>query len=212
MLEAVNQLYFEMRNFIVVLLFLFIYSNCLAQAEGDYVFQSLRVVDTVKNEKVIDQIAFKDEVKNSSFFFTESYEENKGLFLFEKKGKNWIVYDYNDLVSNTKAKKHEWYSKRYVSINVTVFRSGMGDNVYGWFILFDLEKKSYLSVQNFSHNTDQDYGNLRTCNSFISYVDKSLKISRICNLTKDEDNYCNSCEGPGLYNITENGLTKQPNR
>ena len=92
-------------------------------------------------------------------------------------------------------------------------RSGWGENYYGWFVLFDLEKRTYLVIQTFSHNSDDDknhenYINTRECSSYIKYVNGSLKITRKCSPNGDK-NYCSYCIESGKYKIGNNKLIKQ---
>lgn len=189
--------------------------NCIAIAQINTVneFQPLRIFDTIKTQKEFKSI--KGIVKvNNSFFFATAYSKKKnGLFLIEKKQKYWIVYDYNDFVSNFNLGEYKFYSKRYISATVSAMRSGNGENYYGWFVLFDLQKRTYLLIDVFSHNSDDDenhekYINTRECNSQIIYLNGNLKISRKCS-PNGEKNYCDNCIKSGVYKISNIGLEKK---
>ncbi|MEI7509833.1 MAG: hypothetical protein WCJ62_10270 [Flavobacterium sp.] len=182
--------------------------------ESNNEFEPLTKVDTITSKKVINAIPLKDVIKNSAFFFTQQYGNKKGLFLIEKKGAIWIVYDYDKyFISNYDISKHTYYSKRYVSINVSAMRSGNGENYYGWFVLFDLEQKTYLVIQTWSHNSDNDinqekYINTRECSSKVTFKNGSLKIVRECS-PNEEENYCSNCIETGTFKIENNKLIKQ---
>ena len=204
-------------NIFKTIITLFFLSFWLSSTYGQEVlleFEPLEIIDTIKSQKVIDQIKSKDVVKNSSFFFTQEYNKEKGLFLIEKKGNYWIVYNYDKyFISNYSISKHKIHSKRYVSIDISVMRSGWGENYYGWFILFDLEKRTYLVIQTFSHNSDDDknhekYINTRKCSSKIIYQNGTLIITRKCS-PNGEKNYCSNCVESGKYKIVNNKLIKQ---
>jgi hypothetical protein len=195
----------------------FFFTLCISLSfaqESENEFEPLEIIDTIKSQKVIDQIKSKDEVKTSSFFFTKEYNKKRGLFLIEKKGKYWIVYNYDKFfISNYNIDKHKTHSKRYVSIDISVMRSGSGENYYGWFVLFDLQKKTYLVIQTFSHNSNDDenhekYINTQKCNSKIVYQNGILIIKRKCSANAD-NNYCSNCIESGRYKIENNKLIKQ---
>lgn len=182
--------------------------------ESENEFEPLTIVDSITSKKVIDAIPVKDKIKNSAFFFTQKYGNKKGLFLIEKKGEIWIVCDYDKyFISNYDITKHTFYSKRYVSIYVSAMRSGNGENYYGWFVLFDLEQKTYLVINTWSHNSDNDtnqekYINTRECSSKVTFNNGSLKIVRECS-PNGEENYCSNCIETGTFKIENNKLIKQ---
>lgn len=184
-----------------------------AQEESVYEFQPLNVRDTIKIPKTLKFIKGIDKVNDSFFFATEYSKGNKGLFLIEKKKKYWIVYDYNDFISKVNLGEYKFYSKKYISLTVSAMRSGNGENYYGWFILFDLEKRASMVIDIFSHNSDDDenhekYINTRECNSKIIYVNGNLKISRKCSPNAEKD-YCDNCIKSGIYKISNIGLEKK---
>lgn len=184
------------------------------ESENEFEPLQIKNTDTITSKKVIDAIPIKDKIKNSAFFFTQMYGNKKGLFLIEKKGEIWIVYDYDKyFISNYDITKHTFYSKRYVSINVSAMRSGNGENYYGWFVLFDLEQKIYLVIKTWSHNSDNDtnqekYINTRECSSKVTFNKGSLKIVRECS-PNGEENYCSNCIETGTFKIENNKLIKQ---
>jgi hypothetical protein len=201
-----------MKNVLLIILFLLSFNILLGQNESEFLFQPIRIHSRV-DQKAIETIQFKHYIKNTSFFFAEKIGNEQGLFLVEKKLKDWIVYDYNDFISNMNVGEHKIHSKRYVSITVSAMRSGNGENYYGWYVLFDLERKTYLILNNFSHNSDDDknhekYINTRECNSKVVYQNGILKITRKCNPNKEE-NYCDNCMESGEYRISNSGLNKQ---
>jgi len=200
-----------MKNVLLIILFLLSYNLLLAQDEAEYLFQPLRIHSKV-DQKAIDAIQFKHYLNKTSIFFAEKIGNEQGLFLVEKKSNEWFVYDYNDFISNFNVGEHKIHSKRYVSITVSAMRSGNGENYYGWYVLFDLEQKTYLILNNFAHNSDDDknhekYINTRECNSKVIYQNGSLKITRKCNPNKEE-NYCDNCMETGVYRISKIGLNK----
>ena len=185
------------------------------QAQTVFEFQPLRILDTI-NQKTIDKIKLKDSIKNTQCFFSEIYDANKGLFLFKKIGGKWIVYDYNDFVSNYTISKHTTYSKRYVSISVGAMRSGMGENYYGWMILFDLDKASYIVLNVFSHNSGEYSDKTefqQECTSKIQYIkNNTFSVTKTCDVKKEDENYCTNCLDSGVYKIENDTLIKiQPN-
>jgi len=198
-----------MKNTIFLIVVLLCFGN--VQAQTIFEFQPLRILGNV-NQKTIDKIKLKDNVKNTQCFFSEIYDANKGLFLFKKIGNEWMVYDYNDFVSNYTISKHTTYSKRYVSISVGAMRSGMGENHYGWLVLFDLEKASYLILDVFSHNSGQYSDKTefkQECTSKIQYIkNNTFSVTKICDVKKEDKNYCDHCLDSGVYKI-ENGTLKK---
>ena len=203
----------RMKKYIPIFYLFFLNFVVKAQEQNIYEFQPLRVFDTIKTQKEFKSIKGIVKVNNYFFFATDYWKVKHGLFLFEKKQKTWIVYDYNDFVSNFNLGKYKIYSERYISATVSAMRSGNGENYYGWFILFDLKKRTYLVLDVFSHNSDDDenhekYVNTRECNAKIIYQNGSLKISRKCS-PNGEKNYCDNCMKSGVYKISNIGLEKK---
>ena len=206
-----NHLY--MKNSIFLIVVLLYFGN--VQAQDIFEFQPLRILDTI-NQKIIDKIKLKDRVKNTQCFFSEIYDANTGLFLFKKIGKKWMVYDYNDFVSNYTISKHTTYSKRYVSINVGAMRSGMGENNYSWLVLFDLEKVSYIVLNVFSHNSGEYSDKTefkQECSSKIQYIkNNTFSVTKTCDVKQEDKNYCDYCLDSGIYKIENDALKKiKPN-
>ncbi|RZK05022.1 MAG: hypothetical protein EOO46_16165 [Flavobacterium sp.] len=198
-----------MKNTIFLIVVLLYFSN--VQAQTIFEFQPLRILDTI-TQKTIDKIKVKDYVKNTHCFFSEIYDTTTGLFLFKKIEDKWIVYDYNDFVSNYTLSKHTAYSKRYVSINVVAMRSGMGENYYGWLVLFDLEKASYIILNAFSHNSGEYSDKTefkQECTSKILYIkNNTFSVTKICDVKKEDKNYCTNCLDSGVYKIENDTLKK----
>jgi len=201
-------------NKYIILLWLFSLSfSTKAQQQNTYEFQPLTIIDTI-NQNIVDKIKLKDKVKNTQYFFAQTYDNKKGLFLFKKTKKNWIVYDYDvNFKSNYSITKHIYYSKRFVAIDIGAMRSGMGENWYNWLIIFDLIKSSYVILDTFSHNSGE-YSNKKEfkheCGSKIQYMKNgNFKVVKKCNVEKEENkNYCNNCLDSGIY-IIENGNFKK---
>lgn len=202
-----------MNLFRTITVALFITLSSTYGQESEYMFKLLQIHDTIKSQKIIDRIKSKDAVKSTSFFFTQKYNDQEGLFFIEKKGKYWLVYNYDEhFISNYSVNKHKAHSNRYVSIDVGVVRSGMGENNYSWFVLFDLENKAYLVVQNFSYNSGEYDNGVRfedQCSSEIKYDKGYLIVNRKCNVKKEDINYCSYCIETGKYKITADKLIKQ---
>ena len=192
-------------KYYITLLLAFLYCSSSWSQHNDMInFQPLRVVETVSKETV-DQIKIKDRIKESDGFFTQEFNAQSGLFLFEKKGNQWIVYDYNDFVSNYSVQKHVYHSERYVSVSVNAMRSGMGENIYGWMVLFDLEQKTYSVLNIYSHNSGE-YSNgevfRQECKSDVKFLkNNTLQVTRVCDVQKEDANYCDECLKSGVYTL-----------
>lgn len=175
-----------------------------AQVNTVFEFQPIRIYDTIKTQKEINSIKELDKVNNTFFFTTKLSENDVGLFLIEKKAKYWIVYDYNDFVSNYVVGKHINLNNQYVSIEVKASRSGYGINSYSWYLIFDLKKKSYLTLHKSSYNADENDNVLRECRSYIKFKNNIFIIRRTC-LPKND---CGYCVESGIYKINDGRFLK----
>lgn len=205
-----------MRLFFIVVFVLLFQPAGFAQVQTSFDFYPLEKFDTVKDSKIIQQIKDRDNVTNTNFFFARKYAKNQGLFLFEKKGDVWLVYNWDtQFISNYSVNKHQTFTKRYVSINISAMRSGSGENYYGWFVLFDLKKKSMVILDVYSHNSDSSddgerYVNTRECGSKVKFEKSGFRISRKCNKNAlKENSYCDNCIPSGFYELNEKGLIKR---
>lgn len=180
----------------------------ISEGEGKpvFIFQNLKIVDTVFKENIIKTIKKKDKV-NSNCFFTEEYQNSRGLFLFCKNPNFWLVYDFNDVLSNTSLATHSSLSARYVTVSVDVQRSGMGINRYGWVVLIDIIDKKYLYLDEFTYNSDDDGKNVGEvrCNTSITLNKGKFIIYSKSNQPKNNSEYCIE---PGLYQIKKDTLAK----
>lgn len=201
-----------MKNYIVIIWLLFLNLYVKAQEQNTYEFQPLTIIDTI-NQNIVDKIKLKDKVKNTQYFFAQTYDNKKGLFLFKKTKENWIVFDYDvEFISNYSISKHLYYSKRFVAIDIGAMRSGMGENYYGWLIIFDLVKASYVILNTFSHNSGRYSDKTefkQECSSKIQYMKNgNLKVVKICDVKKEDKNYCSNCLDSGIYKIEKGNLKK----
>ena len=130
--------------------------------------------------------------------------ENKGLFLIEKKKNYWIVYDYNEFVSNYTAEKHRFLNNNYVSIEVTAFRSGMGTNIYSWYLIFDLKNKTYITLFKSEYNANDEGIIINKCESEIKFKNEKFMIKR----TSFTKNKCEYCIESGIYKIINGKFVK----
>lgn len=188
-----------MKKSFLLFLILFINFSAKAQEQNTYEFQPLKIVDTIKRQNDLKSIKGLDKVDETYFFVTE-YSKNKGLYLIEKKKNYWIVYDYNDFVSNYVVRKHNYLNNNYISIVVSAQRSGSGINSYSWYLIFDLKKKAYLNLDKSSYNADENDKVYRKCESSIKFKDNVFTIKRTCFPSND----CGYCIESGIYKI-ENG-------
>lgn len=181
-----------------------------AVGQNNYRFQLLPVTDTVRTAAAINKIDFKTKI-NASFFLTEAYDEKEGLFLFEQKGKDWIVYDYNEFVSNYSVSGLRYLDADHPAVTVTVSRSGMGTNLYNWIVIFDLAKKTYLSLMTGSYNEayENSTATIEQCESKISIRSHGISVRRTCD-APPTNAYCKNCLSSGEYTIKSNLLTKLP--
>lgn len=175
----------------------------VAQANDALEFQSIRIYDTITTQKSINKIKEVDKI-NDNLFFTTEYLENKGLFLIEKKEAYWIVYDYNDFVSNYVVSKHHKLNNQYVSIEVKASRSGFGINLYSWYLIFDLKNKSYLTLDKSSYKADEKNIVLNKCESIIKFKKDIFTITRNC-FPKNE---CGNCIESGIYRVKNGKFIK----
>lgn len=197
-----------MKSFILLLLSLLFQNLVFSQNQYLFTFQPLKIIDTIKNQKIIDKVVSRDQI-NAKFFLAETYNENKGLFLFEKLTNKWIVYDYNDFVSNYMVSKHKFYGKNHPIVHIIASRSGMGTNVYGWVVLFDLEKRSYLVLETSSYNESYEEGKIKVekCNSDITINKGLMQVKMKCSAANNE-NYCDYCLSAGTYEIQNGAFVK----
>ena len=189
----------KMMKSILLYSFLFVSNFAVAQ-ENVFEFQPLRVHDTIKTISTIKDI---DKI-NDNLFFTTKYSRQSGLFLIEKKENYWIVYDYNDFVSNYSVTKHRYLNKDYVSLSVRVSRSGNGINLYGWYLIFDIKNKSYLTLHESAYNADDENNSLHKCEASITFKNNNFTVKNTS--LKKED--CQDFIENGTYKIHNGRLEK----
>lgn len=187
------------------LLFLILFMNFSAKAleQNTYEFQPLKIVDKI-GQNDLKSIKGLDKV-NEIYFFATEYSKKKGLFLIEKKRNYWIVYEYNDFVSNYVVRKHNYLNNNYISIVVGAQRSGIGINSYSWYLIFDLKKKAYLILNKSSYNADENDKVLRKCESSIKFKNNIFTIKRTC----FPGNECEYCIENGIYKIINGKFVKK---
>lgn len=188
------------------LIFCFLSCGYFAMAQNNEIieFQPIRLHDTIKTKQTFKTIKEVDKV-NDTFFFTTKYLKEEGLFLIEKRESYWIVYDYNDFVSNYVVGKHNKLNNQYVSIEIKVSRSGYGINLYSWYLIFDLKNKTYLTLDKSSYNADEKNIVLNKCESIIKFKNNTYTVTRNC-LPKNE---CGNCIESGIYKVNNGKFIKE---
>jgi hypothetical protein len=193
-------------RYVILIICLLLNGFLIAQENDIFEFQPLSEVDRIKIPKTLKDFKGMDKVNDTFFFATEYYKGNKGLFLIEKNIKYWIVYDYN-LVSNTVGGKHITLNKNYVSTSVTLFKSGLGTNIYCFYIIFDLKNKTFLTLYTSEYNADGNGVILTKCDASIKFKNNHFTIKR----TSYKKRKCEYCIGSGIYKIEKNKFIKIKN-
>jgi hypothetical protein len=163
-------------------------------------FYPLKAVDTIQTNCLTSLLKI-DELKNTRYFFTETYMAVYDLFLVKKVAGNWVVYTFDlnlNFGTNTSIKNIKKENNQFISIRVMRTPSGTCTSIYEITILLDIAKIEFTDFFSYSKFDCFD-GNVTDCKATFSMQENKLEIKS--SKTKDDGL---SCIESGDYNY-ENG-------
>lgn len=113
----------------IIALLLYLSTNQSSIAQSRYIeLEDFSVIDTLYSKKAINGIKQKDFIKGTNMFFSSTYNNNWGVFLIEKKNKFWLVYSFDEYLSNQGISNHVCINKDYVKIYSYRYREFYNEN------------------------------------------------------------------------------------
>src|SRR5690554_6949141 len=119
--------------------------------EKEFVFYPLTVFEKVSNVDELKSIEKVDKLNKKDFFFTENYKGYNVLFFIKKEKDDWVIYQLElYLGANYSFKNIKEENNRFVSIQFSLFPSGMCSNIYGVVFLLDVIRNESIYFYNFN--------------------------------------------------------------
>ena len=169
-------------------------------------FFPLNLIDSI-SEGDVNSFIKVDSLKNSNYFFTESYKENYGLFFFKMEREKWSVYDFELYLlcgRNTIIDMIKQENKQFVSVQSLSNPSGVCESNYGRILLIDVLKNEFSNFYNYAQNKCYEENgdvSISECKVKFFLKNNSLKILSTKNRLSD-------CLESGTYKYNASKFVK----